>query len=326
MATALRALVLTLALATTALHGADRGQGDGAALAERIATARALPDASARERQVFALLLRVDPERELTPALRAELEHLARYRPQVMAPPDPDHRQAMPRPAWPIDARAKALLRHAQIAQAARDWLARWRASGVPDVDAAPAVIASAVRQATGSERGQLTAAHLAGTPRLPAEALAELAARSTDAGLWADWLRTDASSRAAMALGTVAAHLGEAQAAAVLDAVIRNNPALAPAAVLALGRLDAAGVPRRLIALLDDPGLGASAAYALAQRQRGGWIDALAPAADAAGWRHRVLALRWAGTPQARVRLQGWLADGRIPEPLAGQVRQWLR
>ena len=78
------------------------------------------------------------------------------------------------------------------------------------------------------------------------------------------------------------------------------------------------------LLAALDRPAYGASAAQALSRLPDSLWLDRLDAAASASGWRHRALALRWNGTPPAAERLRQWQRNGVLPAALAREVASW--
>ena len=293
-----------------------------APISGKLRQAASVADASQREPRLIQLLGSIDPSAPMDAATRAELELLADYRSELMRPANPEHRVHLEQPAFPIAARARALRAAALEADAARAWLARWRRDSVlPAADLRqPGTLSRVAELASDAEVSALAA----NRPDWPDAAMAVLAERSGDAALIRDWLVAADGAGALRFLARVPARLDAGLAFETLTAIIESNPALASAATLPLASVDD---PRRidwLLAALDRPAYGASAAQALSRLPDSLWLDRLDAAASASGWRHRALALRWNGTPPAAERLRQWQRNGVLPAALAREVASW--
>ncbi len=318
-------LSLSLGLVTSAVGAVAPGSGGGdAVLLEQLVRARQISAPEARERALHEALRRVDARAPMSAALRAQLESLEDYPSSVRVPANPEHRQLLTREAYPVAATARALLATARHAEAARRWLAESRRTGNYDPSGqAPDALVLALEQAGDAEIAGLAAA---GAPSYPDAARAVIAARSGSAAFHRDWLASAVAAPAVAAVVQIPRRFSGATAFELLESIAARNPALASAAILQMPVVDDGRVADALLALLDDPRRGASAAQALAHLPAERWVDRLAAADSDSGWKHRLLALRWSGSPPALARLRRWQREGRIPDRYAASVSAWTR
>ena len=255
------------------------------------------------------------------------LQSLLGYQPQVLVPPaDPDHGRGRWVPAYDLAAAARgtlAIWQRQEQEQAARgamltgDYAALRSSHGE--------VLATIFREASHSQQQAL-----ASRGPWPSEALVVLAARLADAGL-ATALLTQASDAELLdAINALASALAPAEAQRWLQQLVEQRPALASAALLAMGRLLPQQSQDYLLAQLDHPERGSSSAQALASAAtpsvRAALADILSAAPDGPRLRRALLALHWMDDAAARAELRAFVAAKTGPAPLRNEVATWLR
>lgn len=288
-------------------------------VAQQLEQSLALKSAARREATLQAQLLALAQAPPL-PQLRAKISALTDYESEFLITVDPEHRNPVQAPAYPVDLAARALLRRWDIATAAAPVLARWRAGDL-SLPAAPAVLEQALANADDSMLEALAETHA----ELPDAALAQIALRLNQPRHFQRWLLQAEDSTALNALPALAGRLGDGPAFELLMQ-LRARPELASSATLAMADLQDQRVIPALLAALGNAQFGASSAQALAQLPSALWVRQLPTAPSGKRLQHSLLALRWSETPEAQQRLAGWLDDGTVPSALRTEVQAWLR
>ena len=288
-------------------------------VAQQLEQSLALKSAARREAALQAQLLALAQAPPL-PQLRASISALTDYESEFLITVDPEHRNPVQAPAYPVDLAARSLLRRWDIAEAAAPVLARWRAGDL-SLPAAPAVLEQALADADNSMLEALAETH----GELPDAALAQIALRLNQPRHFQRWLLQAEDSTALNALPALAGRLGDGPAFELLMQ-LRERPGLASSATLAMTELDDSRVVGALIAGLGHPQYGTSSAQALARQPSALWLDQLPAAADGLQLQHSLLALRWNESAESRQQLASWLENGLLPAELRTEVQTWLR
>ncbi|MDP3859523.1 MAG: hypothetical protein Q8Q73_17340 [Stagnimonas sp.] len=255
------------------------------------------------------------------------LRSLLGYQPQVLVPPaDPDHGRGLWVPAYDLAATARgtlAIWQRQDQEQAARGALLSRDAAALRSMQGA--VLATVFGAAS---RGQLQA--LASSGPWPSAALAVLATRLGDEGLATTLLAQASDAELLDAIKPLASALTAAEAQGWLQQLVEQRPALASAALLAMGRLLPQQSQDYLLAQLDHPDRGSSSAQALAGAAtpavRAALADILDTAPDGPRLRRALLALHWMDDAAARSSLQAFVVAQARPAQLRSEVAAWLR
>ena len=262
--------------------------------------------------------------RALTPpdSTRELVHSLTTYESLALAPsPEPEHRDRGLVAAFDVAGAARGTLRAWELRDntaRATAALATGRARDLllEDAEAWTAAL-------EGAAPGQLE--NLRQQPLLPTQAAAVLARRLKDANLYRVLFARPADAFVLRAVAEVPATLPSTDAVSVLEAA-RANPALASAAIIALGRLPAAQAA--LLECLSEGGQGGSCAGALAQdpANEPALARIIGGDADDLKTRRALLALLWMPGDAARAALHEYVADARTPAQLRVEVAQWLQ
>ena len=292
-----------------------------------LAALLALPDAIEREARLLAAVQALHNTASPSSHLRRAVESLRDYRPQVLAPPpDPDHARGRHALAFDVPAAARALL---------HEWQLRDDALALANALQSRQPLAKNARTETWQRAAQQLTdpalnALLPDTVHWPAAARAVVAQRRPSAARYRALLNDPAAETGALHwLAQLDQRLPPGEALSVLAAAL-EQPELASAAALALGRSGHPQAPALLLAKLGDPHVGGSSAQALALAPSDTTLAALAALIrsphDSPQQRRALLALRWSQHPEAREWLAQFAADTRHPTALRAEVLPWLR
>lgn len=307
-------------------------QADAAALGLLLqrplakASGDAVLDESLRHR---ALLRLREPAMRVDAATRTAVQSLLVYAPQTWVPPaDPDHGRGQWVPAYDLAAAARGTLAvwaRREAEQAARVALDAGDAAGLRALD--PPAVATVLADAAPA-----TLRRLATQPGWSPAVRTVLATRLADPAQAALLLAEADDGELLDAIPGLAAALTPDEAQAWLRQLAMQRPALASAALLAMGPLVSRSPAAQdyLLAQLGDAQLGASAAQALAAAPtpavRAALAETLHAADEGPRLRRALLALRWIDDAATREQLRAFSAAPIAPLALRQEVATWLR
>lgn len=283
-----------------------------------------LADARHREPQLYRQLQQMLNVPVSDPALRALVESLGDYQPQLRGPANPEHPESPWVASYPIAKLARQLLHRWQVLEAAAQLQRQWRAGDLR-LSADAQILTTAITRAEPALLEAILGAH----SELPPPALAAAARRLRQPAHYERWLRQAPVDEAIAALPELQHALAPSVAGELLWR-LQDREALRGAAILALAALRSPGqepaLIRHWIAELGQAQTGASSARALADLDHADWVTLLPTPQTTLAWQNSLLALYWSEHPAARARLEQWLSTPELPTHMRAEVSSWLR